>query len=185
MGRQANLLLFLQKLTLGDGWEDPEVHKDPEEVRIKKPKKWVQILFNSFLANKPFIYAVIFIGSSAIKNISNRTSNNFFLIAGLLAPSSPKKMALGSSAEVVNRTQRRHHRHDRSGTENRTDRQVNPAGDDDEGHPGRQYRVDRGLTHDVHDVGFRPAKFGVIRLKPIKSGSEQVRSLPTGSRCAA
>ncbi|MGB5238303.1 MAG: DUF4159 domain-containing protein [Flavobacteriaceae bacterium] len=43
------LLLFTYESDLGDGWEDPEVHKDPEEVRDKALKMGaniVQYVFN-------------------------------------------------------------------------------------------------------------------------------------------
>ena len=38
------LLLFTLESDLGDGWENPEVHKDPEEVRLKALKMGANII---------------------------------------------------------------------------------------------------------------------------------------------
>lgn len=41
-------LLYTFESDLGDGWEDPEVHNDPKEVREKALKMGANILFNVF-----------------------------------------------------------------------------------------------------------------------------------------
>ena len=38
------VLLFTFESDLGDGWEDPEVHNDPEDVRLKALKMGANIL---------------------------------------------------------------------------------------------------------------------------------------------
>ena len=38
------LLLFTFESDLGDGWEDPEVHNDPEDVRQKALKMGANIM---------------------------------------------------------------------------------------------------------------------------------------------
>lgn len=42
------VLLFTYESDLGDGWEDPEVHNDPEEVRLKALKMGANILKYAF-----------------------------------------------------------------------------------------------------------------------------------------
>ncbi|MDM9632585.1 DUF4159 domain-containing protein [Robiginitalea aurantiaca] len=42
------LLLFTYESDLGDGWEDPEVHNDPEEIRLKALKMGSNILYYAF-----------------------------------------------------------------------------------------------------------------------------------------
>jgi len=42
------ILLFTFESDLGDGWEDPAVHNDPEEVREKALKMGANILFYAF-----------------------------------------------------------------------------------------------------------------------------------------
>ncbi|WP_228851475.1 DUF4159 domain-containing protein [Aegicerativicinus sediminis] len=42
------ILLFTYESDLGDGWEDPEVHNDPEEVREKALKMGANILKYAF-----------------------------------------------------------------------------------------------------------------------------------------
>jgi hypothetical protein len=42
------LLLFTYESDLGDGWEDAEVHNDPEEIRLKALKMGANILYYAF-----------------------------------------------------------------------------------------------------------------------------------------
>lgn len=42
------LLLFTYESDLGDGWEDPEVHNDPEEIRLKALQMGANILYYAF-----------------------------------------------------------------------------------------------------------------------------------------
>ncbi len=42
------LLLFTYESDLGDGWEDPEVHNDPEEIRLKALQMGSNILYYAF-----------------------------------------------------------------------------------------------------------------------------------------
>ena len=42
------VLLFTYESDLGDGWEDPEVHNDPQEVRLKALKMGANILKYAF-----------------------------------------------------------------------------------------------------------------------------------------
>lgn len=42
------LLLFTYESDLGDGWEDPEVHNDPEEVRLKALQMGANIIEFAF-----------------------------------------------------------------------------------------------------------------------------------------
>lgn len=42
------VLLYTHEADLGDGWEDPEVHKDPEEVRQKALKMGANIIHYAF-----------------------------------------------------------------------------------------------------------------------------------------
>lgn len=42
------LLLFTYESDLGDGWEDAEVHNDPEEIRVKALKMGANILYYAF-----------------------------------------------------------------------------------------------------------------------------------------
>jgi hypothetical protein len=42
------LLLFTFESDLGDGWEDAEVHNDPEEIRLKALQMGTNILFYAF-----------------------------------------------------------------------------------------------------------------------------------------
>lgn len=42
------ILLFTYETDLGDGWEDPAVHNDPEEVREKALKMGANILYYAF-----------------------------------------------------------------------------------------------------------------------------------------
>lgn len=42
------LLLFTFESDLGDGWEDPEVHNDPEEIRLRALKMGANILYYAF-----------------------------------------------------------------------------------------------------------------------------------------
>jgi hypothetical protein len=42
------LLLFTYEADLGDGWEDPEVHNDPEEIRLKALQMGSNILYYAF-----------------------------------------------------------------------------------------------------------------------------------------
>ena len=40
--------LYTYESDLGDGWEDPEVHKDPEEIRLKALKMGANIIMYVF-----------------------------------------------------------------------------------------------------------------------------------------
>jgi hypothetical protein len=42
------VLLFTYEADLGDGWEDPEVHNDPEEIRLKALQMGANILYYAF-----------------------------------------------------------------------------------------------------------------------------------------
>ena len=42
------MLLFTFESDLGDGWEDPAVHNDPQEVRVKALKMGANILYYAF-----------------------------------------------------------------------------------------------------------------------------------------
>ncbi|MEM6542664.1 MAG: DUF4159 domain-containing protein, partial [Bacteroidota bacterium] len=42
------LLLFTYESDLGDGWEDPSVHNDPEEVRLKALQMGANIIQYAF-----------------------------------------------------------------------------------------------------------------------------------------
>lgn len=42
------LLLFTYECDLGDGWEDAEVHNDPEEIRLRALKMGTNILYYAF-----------------------------------------------------------------------------------------------------------------------------------------
>ena len=42
------VLLFTYEADLGDGWEDPEVHNDPEEIRLKALQMGSNILYYAF-----------------------------------------------------------------------------------------------------------------------------------------
>ena len=42
------MLLFTFESDLGDGWENPAVHNDPEEVREKALKMGANILYYAF-----------------------------------------------------------------------------------------------------------------------------------------
>lgn len=42
------LCLFTYESDLGDGWEDPQVHNDPEEVRLKALKMGANIIKHAF-----------------------------------------------------------------------------------------------------------------------------------------
>ena len=52
------------------------------------------------------------------------------------------------------RDKRDHHRRHCRGAQNRAHGEVNPAGQDDEGHPGRQDNVDRRLPGNVEQVAL-------------------------------
>ncbi len=42
------VLLYTHEADLGDGWEDPEVHKDPEQVRLKALRMGANIIHYAF-----------------------------------------------------------------------------------------------------------------------------------------
>ncbi|NNF75311.1 MAG: DUF4159 domain-containing protein, partial [Flavobacteriaceae bacterium] len=42
------ILIFTFESDLGDGWEDPEIHNDPEEVRLKALKMGANIIKYAF-----------------------------------------------------------------------------------------------------------------------------------------
>ena len=60
----------------------------------------------------------------------------------------------GNGQCLKRRIQRGHHRHHRGGTEHRSHREIDTAGENDEGHARRQHNVDRRLARDVQQVGF-------------------------------
>ena len=39
------MILYTFECDLGDGWEDPEVHNDPEEIRLKALQMGVNIIY--------------------------------------------------------------------------------------------------------------------------------------------
>jgi len=41
------MILYTFECDLGDGWEDPEVHNDPEEIRLEALQMGVNIIYYS------------------------------------------------------------------------------------------------------------------------------------------
>lgn len=46
--KERLMVLFTYESDLGDGWEDPEIHNDPEEVRLKALKMGANIIKYAF-----------------------------------------------------------------------------------------------------------------------------------------
>ncbi len=42
------VLLYTHESDIGDGWENPEVHNDPQEVRLKALRMGANILYYAF-----------------------------------------------------------------------------------------------------------------------------------------